>query len=155
MTPSEQSGSLTPETGGEHTEPTVAAASEEGHPKGRIRRAFSTSRELVRIAYRDPEHVSERLTLYASQRLGEPSREWALAVREAHPDTPRSVIAEELRAQSARIARVDAAIAGTPFYVAARSASWPTSTTCGTRSVSTGSALSAPWWPSPSWRPPR
>ena len=74
MTPSEQSGSLTPETSEEQTDPTVAAASEEPHPKGRIRRAFSTSRELVRIAYRDPEHVSERLTLYTARRLGDPSQ---------------------------------------------------------------------------------
>ena len=56
---------------------TLPAVSEEPSPKGRIRRAFSSSRELVRIAYRDPEHVSERLTLYTAARLGDPSREWA------------------------------------------------------------------------------
>lgn len=33
-----------------------------------MRSAVSATRELLRIAYRDPEHVSERLTLYASDR---------------------------------------------------------------------------------------
>ena len=31
--------------------------------RGRIGRLFSSSRELMRITYRDPEHVAERLTL--------------------------------------------------------------------------------------------
>jgi hypothetical protein len=118
MTPSEQSGSLTPETGEEQTDPTVAAASEEPHPKGRIRRAFSTSRELVRIAYRDPEHVSERLTLYTARRLGDPSRQWAESARSARPESHPAEIAEELRTQSAHVARIDGAIAGTPFFIA-------------------------------------
>ena len=51
-------------------------------PRGRIRRVFSGSRELVRIVYRDPEHVAERLTLYTADRLGDPSREWAQSARE-------------------------------------------------------------------------
>ena len=42
----------------------------------------------MRIAYRDPEHVSERLTLYASQRLAAPSRDWAERVRRERSDTP-------------------------------------------------------------------
>jgi hypothetical protein len=87
-------------------------------PRGRIRRVFSGSRELGRIVWRDPEHVSERLTLYASSRLGEPSAEWARKVREARPDTPRAHIAEELRVQSAHVARIDGAVSGTPFFVA-------------------------------------
>jgi hypothetical protein len=85
---------------------------------GRVAGVFSSTRELVRIGWRDPEHISERLTLYASQRLASPSREWAEAVREERPDTPRAEIAEELRASSAYVARVDGAIAGTPFFVA-------------------------------------
>src|SRR4051794_10284223 len=84
----------------------------------RVRTVFTGSRDLVRIAYRDPEHVSERITLYAAQRLGEPSRAWAEAARQARPDTPRAVLAEELRMQSANVARVDGAVAGTPFYLA-------------------------------------
>ncbi len=96
------------------------AAGDESSPasKGRIRRAFSASRELVRIAYRDPEHVSERLTLYTASRLGEPSREWASSARGARADSHPAEIAEELRVHSAHVARIDGAIAGTPFFVA-------------------------------------
>ena len=68
--------------------------------------------------YRDPEHVSERLTLYAIERLADSSREWARSVREDHPDTHPAQIADELRTQTAHVARIDGAIAGTPFFVA-------------------------------------
>jgi hypothetical protein len=72
----------------------------------------------VGIVYRDPEHVAERLTLYATDRYGDASGEWAQAARSARPDTPRAVIAEELRTHSAQIARIDGAISGTPFFIA-------------------------------------
>lgn len=84
----------------------------------RITRVLRGSRDLVRIVYRDPEHVSERLTLYAHDHLARESQEWADAAREARPDEPIGQIAEELRTQSANIARVDGAIAGTPFLIA-------------------------------------
>jgi hypothetical protein len=79
---------------------------------------FSGSRELVRIVYRDPEHVAERLTLYATDRYGDASREWAQSARSARPDISRAVIAEELRTNSAQVARIDGAISGTPFFIA-------------------------------------
>jgi hypothetical protein len=79
---------------------------------------FSGSRELVRIAYRDPDHVAERLTLLVSDRYGDSSREWAQATRGARPDTPSAVIAEELRTNAAQVARIDGAISGTPFFIA-------------------------------------
>jgi hypothetical protein len=79
---------------------------------------FSGSRELMRIAYRDPEHVAERLTLYAADRYGDASREWAQSTRTARPDIPRAVIADELRTHSAQVARIDGAISGTPFFIA-------------------------------------
>ncbi len=85
---------------------------------GRVRRTLSGWRQLGRIAYRDPAHVAERLTLYGAQHLGQPSLDWARRVREDRPDVPRAVIAEELRTQSAQIARIDGAIAGTPFLIA-------------------------------------
>jgi hypothetical protein len=72
----------------------------------------------VRIVYRDPEHVAERMTLYAADRLRDASSEWARTVRGARPDTPRAHLAEELRIQSAQIARIDGAISGTPFFLA-------------------------------------
>jgi hypothetical protein len=68
------------------------------------------TRELMRIVYRDPEHVSERLTLYASQRLAAPSRDWAQCVRRKRSDTPPATIAEELRTHSAQLARIDGAV---------------------------------------------
>ena len=86
--------------------------------RGRARRAFSGSKELVRIVYRDPEHVAERLTLYAVDRLASSSRDWAQRTVSARPDTPRAELAEELRTQTAQIARIDGAISGTPFFIA-------------------------------------
>jgi hypothetical protein len=86
--------------------------------RGRLRRMFAGSRELARIAYRDPEHVSERLTLYSVGRLADASLEWAQTVRSARVDTPPAEIAEELRVQTAQVARIDGAISGTPFLIA-------------------------------------
>jgi hypothetical protein len=83
-----------------------------------VRSAFSGTRGLVRLVYRDPDHVAERLTLYAAGALGPQSREWAERVQRERPGTPRAHIAEELRRQSAGVARVDGAVAGTPFFIA-------------------------------------
>ena len=79
---------------------------------------LSATRALTRIAWRDPENISERLTLYAAQRMGGSARDWAEGVREARADTPLSTIAEEVRSTSAGVARVDGAVAGTPFFIA-------------------------------------
>jgi len=49
--------------------------------RSRIGRVFSGSRELVRIVYRDPEHVAERLTLYVADRYGDASRGCPVARR--------------------------------------------------------------------------
>src|ERR1700744_5166357 len=83
-----------------------------------VRRTLAGWRQLGRIAYRDPAHVAERLTLYGAQHLGQPSPDWAEQVRETRPEVARAVIAEELRTQSAQVARIDGAITGTPFLVA-------------------------------------
>jgi hypothetical protein len=83
-----------------------------------IRRLFAGSRELVRLVHRDPEHVAERLTLYAVDRIADESTHWAESARLARPQTPRAEIAEELRVKSAQIARIDGAISGTPFFIA-------------------------------------
>lgn len=87
-------------------------------PTGRLRGVLAGTRALIRIAYRDPEHVAERLTLYASEGLAASSRDWAEQARRARPDTSRAELAEELRLQSAKLARIDGAAAGTPFLVA-------------------------------------
>ena len=39
-------------------------------------------------------------------------------MRSSHPDTPVAKIADELRTQSAHVARIDGAISGTPFFIA-------------------------------------
>jgi hypothetical protein len=85
---------------------------------GRVRHTLAGWWRLVRIAYRDPEHVPARLTLSGAERLGEPSLEWAGRVLQERPDVPRGVVAEELRIQAAQVARIDGAIAGTPFLIA-------------------------------------
>jgi hypothetical protein len=84
----------------------------------RARAAASVPRELFRIAHRDPEHLCERMTLFASRRLGESSREWLLKTRESHPESEPLEIALQVGSQSARIARTEGAVAGTPFYLA-------------------------------------
>jgi hypothetical protein len=86
--------------------------------EGGVRRTLAGWRALARIVYRDPEHLAERLTLYGAQRLGQPSLDWAHRVCEARPDVARAVIAEDLRTQSAQVARIDGAIMGTPFLIA-------------------------------------
>jgi hypothetical protein len=96
-----------------------AAPSAEPPPsRGGLRARFAASRELARIVYRDPEHVSERLTLYSIGRLAEASVKWAQSVTSARPETPRAELVEELRIQTAQIARIDGAISGTPALIA-------------------------------------
>jgi len=60
--------------------------------------------------------VPERLALLAVHRLGEPSRRWA---RDALVDgADPGAVATKLRHQAGRVARVDGAISGTPFFLA-------------------------------------
>ena len=73
---------------------------------------------LAKIAYRDPEHVAERIALHSTQSLGEPSLEWAQRVRKEREGVPRAVIAEQLRTDSAKVAAIDGGVAGTPFLIA-------------------------------------
>lgn len=86
--------------------------------RGYLRRVFAGSRVLVRLVYRDPEHVAERLTLYAVDRIADESTQWVESARQKRPDMPPAEIAEELRGRSAQVARVDGAISGTPFFIA-------------------------------------
>ena len=105
--------------------PTGAAAADPSPdaaepPRGSVgvRHRLSEGRRLAGIAYRDPEHIATRLALHGSERLGESSLEWASRVRRERPDVPRGVIAEELRIQTAQVARIDGAVSGTPFLIA-------------------------------------
>jgi hypothetical protein len=76
------------------------------------------ARALARVALRDPEHVPERITLFAARRQSEAARQWAERARAARPDASPATLAEEQRVGSAKVARVDGAIAGTPFFLA-------------------------------------
>jgi hypothetical protein len=89
-----------------------------GRSQRRVGRALERTRGFIRVVHRDPEHVTERMTLYAADRLGESSREWAAATLEKNPDTSRRNLADALREDSAKVARVDGAVAGTPFFIA-------------------------------------
>src|SRR5207253_10881414 len=91
----------------------MAATSDVEPGPGRIRQIFSGSRDLARVVWRDPEHVSERLTLMLCERLGAPSGVWAETTRRDRAGTSPAVIGEDLRQRSIRIARVDGAISGT------------------------------------------
>ena len=83
-----------------------------------VRVVTDVPRQMVRVAYRDPEHICERLTLQAVHRLAEPSLEWAQAARAAHPDGDLQEVVDGLGTQTARIARLQGMVAGTPFYLA-------------------------------------
>jgi len=74
-------------------------------------------RALARLLRRDPQHLPERLVTYACGRLGEPARDWA-ARRQAEPGHDRDTAIEDIRLATVRLARLDGAIAGTPFLIA-------------------------------------
>jgi hypothetical protein len=84
----------------------------------RIRTLVANSRHLIRLVYRDPEHLPERLTLKAVERLAQTSRAWAQAELSRRPDAGPGPLADELRARSARVSRLNGAVAGTPFLIA-------------------------------------
>jgi hypothetical protein len=99
---------------------TTPDATEQEGDAGRrgVRVVTDAPRQMVRIAYRDPEHICERLTLQAVHRLAEPSLVWAQEARAAHPDGDLREIVDGLGTQTARIARLQGMVAGTPFYLA-------------------------------------
>jgi hypothetical protein len=96
-------------------------------PRGRMVRAMGGTRAFIRVAYRDPEHIAERLALYASDHLAEPSRDWAETTLEAHPDVPRVKLAGDLRNRTAAAARIDGASPGRHSSSRSRPATSPTS----------------------------
>ena len=83
-----------------------------------VRVVTDVPRQMLRVAFRDPEHICERLTLQAVNRLAEPSLEWSQAARAAHPDGDLGDVVSGLGKQTARIARMQGMVAGTPFYLA-------------------------------------
>jgi len=75
-------------------------------------------KELLAIVRRDPEHLPERLILLAQKRLGQTSLDWAQKTRADHPETSVDELALSLRERGVRFARINGALAGTPFFLA-------------------------------------
>jgi hypothetical protein len=70
----------------------------------------STARELLRVLRHHPRHLPERLAVFAVERLGEPTREWA----KSHTADET----ERLKRDTVLVSRIDGAVSGTPFFVA-------------------------------------
>jgi hypothetical protein len=102
----------------------VQAGGEAGTPAGRsgrwarARRSLRVPGALVRLVVRDPQHIAERLTIYAVDRRSAGARDWAQRVRDAEPDASRPALVEVQRRRTVSTARIDGAIAGTPFFIA-------------------------------------
>lgn len=84
----------------------------------RIRDGLRVPGTLVRLIMRDPDHVAERLTIYTTERSAAGAAEWARRAQEANPDTPKAVLADDQRRRTVSTARINGAIAGTPFFIA-------------------------------------
>ena len=84
----------------------------------RARQSLRVPGALVRLLVRDPQHIPERLTIYAVDRRAEGAREWAQRVRDAEPNKSKSALVDVQRRRTVSTARIDGAIAGTPFFIA-------------------------------------
>ena len=85
---------------------------------GRTRQGMRVPGVLVRLAKRDPHHVPERLTIFAVDRRAEAARVWAQRAREAASESSPAVLADDQRRRTVSTARIDGAVAGTPFFIA-------------------------------------
>ena len=122
-------------------------ATEEDGSAGRrgVRVVTDVPRQMLRVAYRDPEHICERLTLQAVHRLAEPSLEWAQLGSSRSPGwrsapgvrRPRNADRED-RAPAgdggrnsvlprARAGVHELLVAGGPYEPTARGTVWPRS----------------------------
>ena len=99
----------------------VAEIEESGGPSGlwaRARNSLRVPGALVRLARRDPHHIPERLTIYSVDRQADRAREWARRAREAAPESSPAVLGDAQRRRTISTARIDGAVAGTPFFIA-------------------------------------
>ena len=99
----------------------VAEVEESGEPSGpwaRARNSLRVPGALVRLARRDPHHIPERLTIYSVDRQADGAREWARRAREAAPGGAPAALADAQRRRTISTARIDGAVAGTPFFIA-------------------------------------
>ena len=89
-------------------------------PVGRLARARNGLRvpgALLRLVLYDPAHVAERLTVYEIDRQAAAAAAWAREVR-ATRGASVADIADSQRRRTISSARVDGAVAGTPFFIA-------------------------------------
>ena len=84
----------------------------------RARHSLSVPGVLVRLARRDPHHIPERLTIYTVDQFADGARAWAQHARDAAPDSSAAALADVQRRRTISTARIDGAIAGTPFFIA-------------------------------------
>ena len=91
---------------------------EPSKPWARARNSLRVPRAVVRLARRDPHHIPERLTIYSVDRQADRAREWAQRAREAAPESSPAVLADAQRRRTISTARIDGAVAGTPFFIA-------------------------------------
>ena len=96
----------------------VEESVEPAGPLARARQSLRVPGVLVRLARRDPHHIPERLTLYEADRQAAGARAWARTARDAAPDSPPAVLADGQRRRTISTARIDGAVAGTPFFIA-------------------------------------
>jgi hypothetical protein len=104
-----------------HAELPAGGAAEEPGRSGRWARARESLRvpgALVRLLVRDPQHIPERLTIYAVDRRAEGAQGWAQRALDAEPDASKPALVEIQRRRTVSTARIDGAIAGTPFFIA-------------------------------------
>ena len=87
-------------------------------PWARARRGLRVPGALMRLVVRDPQHIPERLAIYAVDRRAAGARKWAQRVQDAEPRESRSELVEIQRRRTVSAARIDGAIAGTPFFIA-------------------------------------
>ena len=98
-----------------------AEVEESVEPSGlwaRMRNSLRVPGVLVRLARRDPHHIPERLTIYSVDRQAGAAREWAQRARDAAPHSSPAVLADGQRRRTISTARIDGAVAGTPFFIA-------------------------------------
>ena len=84
----------------------------------RARQSLRVPGVLVRLAKRDPHHIPERLTIYTVDRHADEARVWARRARDAAPESSPAILADGQRRRTISTARIDGAVAGTPFFIA-------------------------------------
>lgn len=75
-------------------------------------------KELLRSLRADPNHAPENITDFAVKSQAAQARQYAQRQREAHPEASPAQLSAEARRRTVRIAGIDGAVSGTPFFIA-------------------------------------